>query len=389
MKKRYRILVLTDHMPWGHRSIAKAIFGYLKEHEKREGFKVSYAEVKADTAGLGAFYNFAYRYNPKSNKIFHWAASKKSLRRITEEASVMNTREIEKTLKSHKPDLVISAYYLHSHCLAKLRNRMNLDFKLWTVVADPWTMLPISYVKQADLNLVYDEIGEKMAEKLGIDSSKVLKTGWWTRSQMYEKYDRNKMRKRLGFGDDRPVIFIGGGSLGTNSLTKILPALLAVKKNVGLVINTGTDKLSFNMVDEYIRLLRRLKRNEFVEIRNMGWIDNMAEVLSAVDIVFGKAGPNFLFDVVAAEKPFVAITHIGGQEDGNIDLIRRKKLGWIREKGRSAARFLLEYLENPEEYNERYRETIQEEAARNKESMKKVLNEIKRVIKKPTERVLQ
>jgi UDP-N-acetylglucosamine:LPS N-acetylglucosamine transferase len=51
----------------------------------------------------------------------------------------------------------------------------------------------------------------------------------------------------------------------------------------------------------------------------------MAEVLSASDIVFGKAGPNFLFNVVACKKPFVAITHVGGQEDGNLDIIRKKK----------------------------------------------------------------
>ena len=35
-----RILVLTDHMPWGHRSIAKAIYGFLKTQEKENNFKI-------------------------------------------------------------------------------------------------------------------------------------------------------------------------------------------------------------------------------------------------------------------------------------------------------------------------------------------------------------
>ena len=55
----------------------------------------------------------------------------------------------------------------------------------------------------------------------------------------------------------------------------------------------------------------------------------MAEVLGASDIVFGKAGPNFLFDSVACQKPFVSMTHIGGQEDGNVELIKKKKLGTL------------------------------------------------------------
>jgi len=245
------------------------------------------------------------------------------------------------------------------------------------MVADPWSINPVSYMAGVDKHFVYDRVGIKMGKKYGITEDKLVETGWWVRPEMYEeKYKTDKAvtdyKKKLGFFDDRPIVFVGGGSLGTNSLSKLLPILLLVKTKVGVIFNTGTDKLAYNLVEEYNRLFKRLRKNDLVLIKNLGWIENMAQVLSVCDIVFGKAGPNFLFDVVANGKPIVAITHIGGQEDGNIEIIKQKKLGWVREKGNHAGEFLLKYLKNPQKYNRQFAKTIKLEAEHNQNSLKKM-----------------
>jgi UDP-N-acetylglucosamine:LPS N-acetylglucosamine transferase len=219
-------------------------------------------------------------------------------------------------------------------------------------------------------------VGEAL--KYGLKKEKLMMTGWWTRIEMYQKFNKEKSRKKLGFTDDRPVIFVGGGSLGTNSLYKLLPSLLVVKKKVGLVINTGTDKLSFNLVSQFSNLVKRIKKDDLVQIKLLGWIDNMAEVLAGCDIVFGKAGPNFLFDCVAAKKPFVAITHIGGQEDGNIDLIKKKKLGWVKEKTDEMNDFLLEYLKRPKYFEKKYEKDILVESNRNEKTLPMILSRVKK-----------
>lgn len=374
-----RILVLTDTMPWGHRSIAKAIYGYLKGKEKDLGLKVDYAEVKAETGMGGDIYTFIYRYFPVTNRIAHKLASQASLRELFTEMSDLNLPNLKKAVGKYKPDLIICSYFYHSHSLARWRSEEGLDFKLWTVVADPWTINPVSWVPKVDLSLVYDEKGVEQGKKMGVKEEKIVKTGWWVRPEMYRKYDRQKIRKKWGINDDRPVVFVGGGSLGTNSLTKLLPVLLMVRTKVAVVFNTGTDKLGYNLVEEYARMFKRMRRNDVVKIVNLGWVENMAEVLRGCDIVFGKAGPNFLFDVVACEKPIVAITHIGGQEDGNIDLIKKKKLGWVREKGGEAANFLLEYLSDPEKFNSKFAKSIKEEAKRNRKTWEIIEKQIKNI----------
>lgn len=151
-----------------------------------------------------------------------------------------------------------------------------------------------------------------------------------------------------------------------------------IDQKVGFIINTGVDKVSFNLVREYQKMFSKLRKDNIVKIVHLGWIENMAEVLSACDIVFGKAGPNFLFDVVAVEKPFVAITHIGGQEDGNIDLIKKKKLGLIREKNGEISDFLMEYLKNPKYFESRFSKNIKAEAKKNKETLPGILKLVKK-----------
>ncbi|MDD4785088.1 MAG: glycosyltransferase [Candidatus Shapirobacteria bacterium] len=376
MEKK-RILVLTDTMPWGHRSIAKAIYNYLKLNEKNNNLEIHYAEIKAETGVGNDVYTFLCRYMPLSHRIFHKLAATRISVEIMQELSKKNVPKLEKEIRKIKPDLIISCYFLHSWALVDCKKKMGKSFKLWTVVTDPWSINPISFIKGCDLHIVYDDVSEKMTRKYGIKKEKILKTGWWVRNEMYLEHNKEESRKKMGICDNRPVIFVGGGSLGTNSLVSLLPSLLFIKKKVAFIINTGTDKLAYKMVERYVKILSKLNKDKIVYIKNMGWIDNMAEVLGAADIVFGKAGPNFLFDSIACQKPFVAITHIGGQEDGNIDLIKKKELGWIRERSNNLINFLHKYLSNPKYFENKFKETIKKEALNNQKSLGIILKKVK------------
>ncbi len=398
MKKKLlqrRILVLTDDMPWGHRSIAKAIYDFLKKKEnsvkQNNGIKVDYVEVKMPLSTANDIYTFMYRYFPSTNKLSKLLMENNYLRDIFLEVTDRNVLLLKKVINKYRPDLIICSYFLYSHSLSRWKEKENKDFELWTVVADPWTSNPISFVKNADLNLVYDGVAYKQAISYGIKKENILKTGWWTRQEMYNFQKTNlpaspagrqtsnfklQTKKEMGIEEGEAVVFIGGGSLGTNAITKFLPVLLLIKQKCTIIFNTGTDKVAFKMVEQYKKIFEKINIKSQVKIINLGWIENMAEVLSISDIVFGKAGPNFLFDVVAAHKPFVAITHIGGQEDGNIDLILKKKLGWVKEGLGEAEDFLLGYLKNPKKYNTKFAKTIEIEAKNNSKTMEKIWNKI-------------
>ena len=110
-----RILVLTDDMPWGHRSIAKAIYSYLKEREGNENFEVSYKEVKAEMGIANDVYTLLYRFSPTTNRIAYRLMSFDRLRELTERVSLTSVPKLKKVVAEYKPDLIICAYFFHSH----------------------------------------------------------------------------------------------------------------------------------------------------------------------------------------------------------------------------------------------------------------------------------
>lgn len=366
-------------MPWGHRSIAKAIYNYLQDNNDKN-FEIIYREVKAEVGIAEEAYKFIYKVYPSAGRLTYMMDKNKMIAKLSQEMIKKNLPRLKMVIEKVKPNLIISAYFLHSQSLARWRKEKRKSFKLWTVVADPWKSYSLAFVKDADKHLVYDHVASKLAQNLGINKDSILETGWWVRPDMYKKHNREESRKKLGFEGNYPVIFVGGGSLGTNALPRVLSLLMLAKDKVGVIFNTGTDKLSYTLVEEYERLFKKIRWNKNVVIKNLGWIDNMAEVLSACDIVFGKAGPNFLFDTVALEKPFVAITHIGGQEDGNIDLIIKKRLGWVKEKSDELSEFFLRYLKNPQKYNHYFDRQIHTEALKNKMSLMMIKKEVERTL---------
>lgn len=55
----------------------------------------------------------------------------------------------------------------------------------------------------------------------------------------------------------------------------------------------------------------------------------IAPWMACADLVMGKAGPNMLFETVTLGKPFLAATVLPGQEEGNLEMIRTYRLGWV------------------------------------------------------------
>ncbi len=393
MAKPMKILVLTDHMPWGHRSIAKAIYGYLKPEEKGQNWQVEYVEVKADTGIGGEWYNWAYKNWPAANKLaLDLVNNLDGMRKMAIDFTVNNLPILLKAIEKYEPDLIISCYYFHTQALAKIREKNGSKFKLWTVVADPWSVNTLSFVEGADLHLVYDEVMKEEAIKFGIDQAKIAITGWWTRKEMWNNISssnlttrlpaRQVFKKRMGLEDGIPTIFVGGGSLGTSSMSMLLPILLTLRKPVQVIFNTGKDVKMQKMISRFEQIIQKMPLiAKNLKIVSLGWIENMAEILSVCDLVLGKAGPNFLFDVVASGKPFVAITHIGGQEDGNLEIIRQKRLGWVRENPLSLTRFLHSYLKKPRWVENKYKKSIEKESQRNQKCSEILLEKIKMLSK--------
>ena len=59
------------------------------------------------------------------------------------------------------------------------------------------------------------------------------------------------------------------------------------------------------------------------------------------------------------------------------NLIKKKELGWIREKSNNLISFLHKYLDNPKYFENKFKKTINKEALKNQKSLKIILDRVK------------
>ncbi len=361
MKKR-KVLILSASE--GHASLARAVREELKNYQ--------FKEFEFDIH-VGGAYKFFYRFAPSMfEAVWKMGQKKEAAKLIGVYGKMFLEKKMRKIMGSFRPDLIITTHFMYLSVLDRWRRRGD-EFKQINVVFDPITISPLIYSMTADYNVGFGEEFSELGLKLGIEEKKLVEVGWLVGRGFYRplsKQKKDELTKELGFEKNRLTLVVCGGSEGTNAILKIMPDLLAERYGDGLqvLVIAGSNRLLEDGLKRMINGLRKVgKKMPLLKI--MGFTKRMADWLRLADVVVGKAGPNLIFEAVAAGKPFAAITHIEGQETGNLELIERYGLGWVVEKRGEFGSLLNRLMKNPNE-KDKFKETIRKMAKRNYEGSK-------------------
>jgi UDP-N-acetylglucosamine--N-acetylmuramyl-(pentapeptide) pyrophosphoryl-undecaprenol N-acetylglucosamine transferase len=117
---------------------------------------------------------------------------------------------------------------------------------------------------------------------------KLVHTGSPVREELLAG-DAQTGRRRLGIGEETPILLVTGGSLGAKKLNQIvIQALPELCTSYFVVHVCGPGKAQGIVRERYIEL-------EYVDV---GWGD----ILAAADIVISRAGANAIFELWALQK---------------------------------------------------------------------------------------
>jgi UDP-N-acetylglucosamine:LPS N-acetylglucosamine transferase len=330
---RKRVLIFTTSM--GHQSLAEAVEqGFASRGWKT---KTHFSEFNETTL----VYKPIYQLFPSLQKPFFKASQSKKISKIFNQfySNKKKKREIEKEIKWFKPDLVISTYFLYNQTIEKLKDKYG--YKYFNLIANPKTYSPMEVDPNADTNLIYDKGGVESAKTCGFDAKIFSVVGWPTRKQFFIK-EKKKKEKSL-------TVLFCGGSWGTNSTIKFLPCFLKVNADIKLILVSGSNKFLFKT---FCFFKKGVESGVFSQKGNLS-IDvyqfnkKIHWSMAKADLVIGKAGPNLIFESVATQKPFIAISHISGQEDGCLELIKEKKLGWVAQTPKKLTKLLRKIINDP------------------------------------------
>jgi processive 1,2-diacylglycerol beta-glucosyltransferase len=320
------------------------------------------------------FYVPIYQFFPGLFKIpFQIAKRKEILAFLHSHYKQKYQKKIQSFFNKNKPDICISIYYMYNKCLEEISEKNSIPFI--NVFTDPRTFHPLLISEKATTNLVFDTQAEEEC-KTGYPESSFQKVGWFVRDQYEQEYDKETVRQQLKLDPKVLAFLIVAGSEGTNVITTFLPFLLNTKKKLQVIVACGTNKTLFKSIKTLAQFLKKAKSG--VDLIPLSFTSELHLYMQAADLVIGKAGPNTVFESVATSTPFFAITHIAGQEDGNLEIIQQYKLGYVEENPLKAGRLLKRLIQHPEELKS-FTPSLKEMANYNKNSkvlLKKIVADL-------------
>ena len=338
--KKIKILIFTAIT--GHMSLAQAAKSFLEELPNAE---IKIVNLMGDRLAWG-FYKISYRFLPFLAKVPYEISKNESVVEMVKSYFVIKYRKrVLNVLKKERPDIVITTYFGYLPILDEIKPVAKFGFI--NIISDPVTIHPLIFSKEADYNIGFEKYFVKIAKKMGISKRSLLPLGWLVRKNFFEDVDKEKIRKKYRL-DKKLTLLFCGGSEGSNAIILLLPFLLftKMKREFQIIFICGNNKALEKVIKNTYRIAKRINAN-VPKILVKGFTNKLHEFMAVSDVVIGKAGPNLIFESVSMQKPFLAITHISGQEDGNLYLIKKYKLGWVAEDPVKASKVLKNIIENP------------------------------------------
>jgi processive 1,2-diacylglycerol beta-glucosyltransferase len=356
---------------YGHESIADAIAEKIttqagKKYKVKKFFR---KEI------LSFAYNSAYKFIPESlGPPFHLSSKvlqkERRIRQFLESLFVVNTEQkIREFVKKNKIDLCISTYF---GCNPVLEALQKEGIPLINIVTDPRSAHSLLVLNQAKAQMVFDKV------ILGNYKNKNMKcAGWFVRKKFEKPYDQLQIRKKLKL-DNHLTFLLVSGSEGSNTILKILPSIINCHKKVNFIVACGKNKFLYNNILGIKQSLADFSSSK-ANVIPLAYSKNLHLYMQAADMIIGKAGPNTLFESVACETAFFAITHIHGQEDGNLDIIKDYKIGIVEENAKKANQELEKLIQNPKKITT-FKTNIKKLKAYNQNSINILIEEIDRLL---------
>ncbi|HVH63433.1 MAG TPA: glycosyltransferase, partial [Candidatus Dormibacteraeota bacterium] len=223
-------------------------------------------------------------------------------------------------LKQHDPDVVLSVHPLLNHIAHQAIRKSDRPRALMTVITDlvdfhrGWTF------SHADLVVAPTEGALKLALRRRVPADRVKLLGLPVDLRFRPPAPREKqaLRRRFGLDEHRFTILVMGGAAGVGNLASQVRQLALESHPWQLIVVCGRNE----------KLRRRLGEMELATPSLIfAFVDYMAELMRACDVVVTKAGPGAIAEALATGLPLIITGFLPGQESPNVDFVVESGVG--------------------------------------------------------------
>lgn len=374
MKKR--ILLTYAMYGNGHRAVAQYIESYLKKQDPElEIMAIDLLTYSTPVLGrlsqkLTDFFllkfpsGWSFIYNLFDNKLSSEIGAATAM-------SLFKNKRMKKVITDFNPDLTISTHFFGSSLIDYYNRKGITNTKLITVVTDYEAhSLWLKGYKREQAIIVADKDEVKYLVKKGVEKKKIHALGIPINPITSDNFDVEKATKKYGFSGNRPIcLFFGGGGNGGTLSLPYIRKIIKSNLDIDFIYVAGKNQTSKAKVDKWI------KQYKAKNIKTMGFVNNVPELLQICDFVVSKPGGAQSTESLYFKKPIIMINCSGGQEIANYKYFVKNGYGKRFRTAFMFARYMRMISDNPAIV-----ERMQKNMSKNKSD--KAMHELYKIIQK-------
>jgi processive 1,2-diacylglycerol beta-glucosyltransferase len=306
------ILILTASFGMGHKSVANALKEQIEAEYKH--VKVSIGDIleivnpKVKKISSKIYSELTESYPSIYNKLYDVKAKNKN-NIIDNMLSSLYYKRFYEYIKIENPKVIISTFPLCSCIVAKVKEEYEDDVILITVITDVVDSWEWIYEGTNKYLVPTEEIKNRLIAK-EVNEDIILVTGIPVKKEFLDK--------NINFSTDQ--------------------------KNTILIVLSGIDSFSKELLkklDEYTeykikiiagrneKLYRKLSDMAYSNLEIYGFVNNLNEMMDEAVYIVTKPGGVTVFEAINKEVPLIVLNSNIGQEIGNIEFIKKNKIGIV------------------------------------------------------------
>jgi processive 1,2-diacylglycerol beta-glucosyltransferase len=339
------VLILMASYGAGHRQAARAIGEALRD--ARPELSIATADyvdlvspafnrvtqsayvlsVKYVPAAFGWFYHGTSRIGPRSG--------------FQRYLNSLGRRRVLRLLDLRQPRVVVCTFPTQAGVISELVGRGAVRVPTVTIITDNTIHSQWIHPHTDEYCVSAEEIAAGVVSR-GIPAARVHTTGIPIRPVFRQRFDRAETLRRLDLDPERPTVLVMSGAFGMlTGVVAACRALLSLPQTPQIVLVTGRDR----KLAEDVRLALGGPDRP---LRVLGFVDEIAPLMQATDVLVTKAGGLTTSEALASRLPMVIYKPIPGQEQANTAFLTRHGAARSVRTARQLAATVRELLGQPE-----------------------------------------
>lgn len=315
-----RILILyADGIGKGHKSAAKALVKAFEEQsdvveEVRMEDALNYGSSFYRKL-YAEFYRELSENMPELWEQVYQLADNNDTRFVNELRILLDrigVNELNELVTDFNPDAIICTHFMPLHVLGWYKNRGLIKQPLYATVTD-YTGHNYWVHPNAEAYFVASDNTKKMMIERGVPENQIQITGIPIDPAIAELKDNDHLRQRYEITQP-PVVTLIGSALSVPHVKEIVTGLRDVGMNGTLFVVAGRN-------DELLAELKDETSTPELDMRILGFVDYLDDLVAASDLIITKAGGLVVSEIMARGTPMVMIDPIRGQEEWNADYV--------------------------------------------------------------------